>query len=274
MINHDQIIYNDRIYQRENIYNNILDPKIYLSRYLNMLLRSIVETTTNYANKVIGCDPFFVDIINNNIKFVISPGRIIIDSTLIEIFNPLFLDIQLNRLYKTIVILAGYRYLNNDNKASFQICFLDEENNTLVTNGTDLLTNGVNIVILGKFELEYRDDNLVQIYQPYGLFRKQHYSQFLINTVSSQARAINNKIFTLLHPKAELYRPFYIGSNLYNISIPLYLDFYWDGISRLFNDKLRSRYMIYDLENYYFTRFDHNIQRRTEIMHDQYSYAL
>ena len=62
MINHDQVIYNSRVYQNEHAYENASDPVKYLTRFLNLTLRALVVVKTKYANKVIGCDPFFVDI--------------------------------------------------------------------------------------------------------------------------------------------------------------------------------------------------------------------
>lgn len=280
MINEYQVIYNSRIYQHENIYNNILDPKIYLSRYINILLRSIVGSSTNYSNKVIGCDPFFVDIISNNIKFVISAGTMIIDSTLIEIKSPVFLDIDLNLYsqYKTIVILAGYKFnhLANGNKASFQVCFVDPIDNSLKTNGSDLISKGLDhILVLGKFEL-VRDlaNNLIAINQPYGLFRNRFYSEFLTTKISPLATAQTNKIFTLLTPKADLYKPFLINNNEYKITLPLYMGGYWDGINRYLNDKMQSRYMVDHIDNYYHNNFDFTIHNRTEIFNDEYSYSI
>jgi hypothetical protein len=275
MINQDQVVYESRIYQNENIYNNdIGNPNIYLTRFLNILLRATVDAKYNYANKVIGCDPFFVDIVSNKIKFVVSPGRIIIDSTLLNFPSATFLDLTLNSSYKSIVILAGYKYLLNNNKASLQICFLDETNNVLHTDGQDLITQGLDVVVLGKFELQYFNGHLVNIYHPYGLFRKQHYSQFLINKVSSSAIAVTNEIFTLLNSKASLYDPFLVNGIQYKIGLPLYLDYYWDGIERFFNDKLRARYRVCDIFDFYYNRFDHNIQHRTEAFDDIYNYTV
>ena len=263
----NQILYNTKLYQRENAYLNSTDPKIYLTRYLNTLLRSVVKSG---SNKIIGCDSFFVDLINPTIfKIVVSPGQIIIDSTLVEFQSPTFLDINLSAYpdYDEVLVICAYQYLENQNKARFQI-ILRNSLNDAVTSNSPLLTN-LPYIVIGRFRLSYHNNIIARIDHPYGQWIKSHYSDFL-KSISPLAVANNNVVFEKLIPDVHLYMQFPIEGKLTQLNLPLYIE--KDNLTKSllshYLQKSNKRRPIPDIFTRQYTKRDRNITYRTEIFAD------
>lgn len=270
-----QIIYNTKTYQKDNAVALTDDPKIYLSRYLNTLLRQLVSRKDSYSNTVIGVQPFFVDLVNNSIfRVVISPGCMIIDSTLISISDPVFLDIDLTTYenYDEVVVVAAYKYLINNNKASFQLMLRNSKTGEVDSNSGLLIDKLMTPLILCRYRLK-RDSNnkIIEIYHPYGRFINQFYSEFLL-AISQLAKPINNIIFERLIPEPGLYKPFLIRDFTLSITVPLFLNHLYedgtvlaDSINKLYTTKMYRRYPIDSITNFYFSKIDRNIRFKTEL---------
>lgn len=275
-ISKKHIIYNTKTHQKENADTVADDPKLYLSRYINSILKQLVDTTSNFSNKVLGVEPFFLDLVNNKIfRIVISPGLTIIDSTLIEIPTALFLDIDISQFleYDEVAVICGYSFLSNNNKASFQIVMRNSKTDEVASNSALLFDKGLNILILSRFRI-VRDTvtkTVKYINHPYGRFVNTFYSDYL-KTISNIAKPITNKIFQLLRTEVDLYRSFKVKDVECNISVPLFLNHKYedgvilaDAINIHYKNKMYRRYPIDSIHNSYFSKTDRSLKFRTEI---------
>lgn len=279
----NQIIYNTKTYQKENIYEGNDDPKIYLTKYLNNLLRSLSSSSQDYCNKIIGCDGFFLDLVDDSIfRVLVSPGKLILDSTLIEFPTPTFLDIDLTpySTYDEVVVTANYKYLHNMNKASFQLLLRNSSDSSIISNAPILKDQGLNTLVLSRFRIIRKNGNISEVRHPYGRWVNSFYSDFLKN-ISPLAVAGSNEIFRKLVTEVPLYESFTIRDEPAVITVPLFFNTTFEDNKTIFQEinkqylnKMYRRYAIPDASLFYYSITDRNIKFRTEITDDQYSYAI
>lgn len=278
----NQILYNTKLYQQENAYLNSTDPKVYLTRYLNTLLRSVARSSSNYSNKIIGCDTFFVDLINTSIfKVVISPGQVIIDSTLVEFKTPTFLDIDLSSYsdYDEVLVICAYQYLENQNKAKLQI-ILRNSITDAVTSNSPLLTS-LPYLIVGRFKIIRNNNVIIKIEHPYGQWLKSFYSDFL-KSISYLAVAVNNIVFEKLIPNIHLYESFLIDGRVVQLNLPVYLDMDTIDTGNLsknilfhYLQKTQPRYFISDTFTRQYSKRDRNLTYKAEMFtDDKYNHSI
>lgn len=275
----NQIIYNTKLYQQENNYLNSTDPKIYLTRYLNTLLRSITRSSSGYSNKIIGCDTFFVDLINTSIfKVVISPGLVIIDSTLVELKSPTFLDIDLSPYsnYDEVLVICAYQYLENQNKAKLQIILRNSTTDEMTSNAP-ILTS-LPYLIVGRFKVIRSAGNIIKIEHPYGQWLKSFYSDFL-KSISYLAVAVNNIIFEKLTPNIHLYNSFLLDNKTVQLNLPVYLDMDIGNLSKNilshYLQKSQPRYFLPDTFTRQYSRRDRNLTYKAEMFtDDKYNHSI
>lgn len=117
--------YNSKIFD----FNNV-NSRVYLSRTINNLLKTFGDNCILDGLKVI-----FLDNNDNILKFKITKGKLIIDTTLVEITEDFILEydysnININNGY--FVILASYNFLMSifNNDVSFRIIFVNNKNKT------------------------------------------------------------------------------------------------------------------------------------------------
>jgi len=264
-----QVIYNTRKYQKTSEFSDSSNAGIYLSRYLNNLLRALVEAKDDYNGKIIGCDPFFHNLIffddKEIFKVLISPGKLIVDSTLIEIEEPVYLDVILQDFkYNEVVVICYFKY-NTSKKLTFSL-FLRDNANGIINRSIDY----DNYIVLGRFTIKRDLDNkIIKISHPYGEWRTGLYPSFLlsIDPAASIVTPLNlsaNKIYTLLESDSSLYYPFKINDKIKSIIIPLFLEA--DNIIKYKNGKNNSRYLLSDLGGFYSLKNDINLRYRMDIL--------
>jgi hypothetical protein len=281
-IPNDQIIYNTKIYQRENS-RNIEDPKIYLTKFINNLLKAFSINGMSESNKVIGCEPFFVDLTQEDIfRIVITPGTLIIDSALVEFTEPFFLDISLNSFsnYDEILVVASNKLNNVKSKTSFQLILRNSVTGELTSNSNLIITPGIPYLILGRFKLKRTDETITKVLHPYGKWTNVLYSDFLKH-ISPLAIPISNSVYQKLESDATLYSSFLINNISTKMSVPLFFDTVFEDdtilfikINQHYLNKMYQRYKIPDVFRSYYNINDRNIQFRTEMFNAEYSYAI
>lgn len=278
----EQIIYNTRIYQRENS-KDMEEARFYLTKFINNLLKAFTYRGTHYSNKIIGCDPFFVDLVDQKIfRVVVSPGMLIVDSVLIEFPSPIFLDIDITNFkdYDEVVVITSYKFIQNKNKSTFQLLLRNSKTSQITSNSNLIIDRNEPFLILSRFKLIRENDKVQYVEHPYGRWITSFYSDFLKN-ISPLAIPINNSIYQILDSNVSLNNSFLINNIEQKMTVPLFLDYIFENDRTLFLElyehylnKTYQRYKIPGIFNFYYNKFDRNIQYRTEMFNDEYSYSI
>lgn len=117
--------YNAKIFEFDTV-----NSRVYIGREINQLL------TVFGDNCIIdGVEIKNVELIDNLLKININPGKIIIDTTLIEFKEIITLELDITSFDKIngfFTILIAYKYLqhNYDNYAKFRLIYVDKNNNS------------------------------------------------------------------------------------------------------------------------------------------------
>lgn len=265
-----QIIYNTRKYQKTAEFSNSTKAGIYLSRYINNLLRSLVDSEFSYTGKIIGCDPYFHNLIPYDeyeyFKVLISPGKLILDSTLVEVEEPNSLTILLhNHDYDEVIVVCYFEY-NTSKKLQYALFLRNSTDNSII----DKPIPYENYVVLARFRV-IRDStgHIIAIKHPYGEWRTSLYSEFLLS-IDPTASIVGpltpeaNKIYSLLESDPSLYDDFKIDGIIRSIITPLFLD--TSSILKYKTGKINPRYLLSDLGGFYSLKNDINLRYRMEIL--------
>jgi hypothetical protein len=275
LIPQNQIIYRSEAYQKYHSISS--DPKIYLTRFVNLFLTAFVSKNNKYSAKIINLNPFFTNYKDGVISFIVQPGTCVIDSTLIEfqVGTELDIDISEHPECDHVVIYSAFKF-GTTSKAIIQVGLLNTNTHIVVTDERSLFSLGYSFVILGLFKL-IRDEtgHLIRIHHPYGQFVVSDYISFLKSIKPTVQLNSNIDIYDNIYQSADLYKPFKIGSTFYQLLPTIFLNKESnDSLAEYINDKLRRRYLIPNIDNYYYHKFDRRLNIRTEMCNDEYSYAL
>jgi len=262
-----QVIYNTRKYQKTAEFSDSIEANVYLSRYINNLLRSLVDVEFNYSAKIIGCDPYFHNLIQNDgyeiFKVLISPGKLILDSTLVETEEPSHLDVFLSSEYDEVVVVCYFEY-NISKKLQYELILRDGKSNKHIP----LKSN--NYLVLARFRI-IRDStgHIITIKHQYGEWRAHSYPDFLLSidptaSIIGPLTPTANKIYSLLESDPSLYYSFTIDGLEKSIASPLFFNV--DDILKYKITRTNPRYLLSDLGGFYSSRSDINFKYRMDIL--------
>jgi len=249
------IIYNSKKFQQQT-FTDISEPNIYLSSFLNNFLKTLVDSSNNYSVRVIGLDCFFIDLIDNEFfKVVITPGKAIINSSLVELDAPTVLDIALDPAYDQIIV----NMFLDVAKFKVELYLYDSINNK--TNRPFSNNSGI---LLSRFSIIRRDNQIVKISHPYGEWKYTKYSEFL-KSISPETLVLDTFVYSKLISDLTLREPFKLNDSDMEISVPLFFEEASKKINKSAANKLKSKSLISDLYGFYYSKNDINIKYRTEI---------
>jgi hypothetical protein len=265
-----QTIYNSRSSQKSAEFSNSNNAKMYLSRHLNNLLRSLVNSNEQYSSKIIGCNPFFVNYIDNQFILVITKGQLIIDSTLIEIEEAPIMDIALDIAFDEVIVIAEYNYIESSTIESTKFKYRLILRNSK-TNKTNIDLNNNLILILSRFKIirDEKTKKVKRILHPYGEWKQQLYSEFLKNINVSTIVGVDFKVYRLLETDMSLCDKFYMNERQVSIDTPLFFD--TNSVNQFYSNKIKHKYRIGSLDGFYYSKMDINYRIRMDIFDTTYS---
>ena len=172
----DQNRYVDPFQQRIQTWDGTNDPKYYLSRTINSLLRSIGDDIV-----LDGLD-VSVTFTEETVTATISPGLLIQDSTILELDEELTIELENANAYDPegyFIVVCGYQYLSTpiSNPFRFEITYVSPSG--IPAHTPYRIEKNRTVIEILDFETNPETDDIIDVYQSYkeqlSIYGKQYY---------------------------------------------------------------------------------------------------